>query len=160
MHSSRNDAERSLTITRAVAAPREVVWKALTDPAQLDAWWGPDGFRNETHSMDFRVGGSWTYVMHGPDGADYENLMAYTDVVPLERIAYDHTDPTSDEPPFRGSIVLSDDPSASSGQTGTLVTLKMVFPTLEKMQQQIDEVGAIEGGEQTLGRLANYVKNL
>ncbi len=151
MPSSRNDAERSLTITRTVAAPREVVWEALTDPAQLDAWWGPDGFRNETHSMDMRVGGSWMYVMHGPDGTDYENLMTYTEVVPGERLAYAHSDPTSDEPPFEGSIALSQDGD------GTLVTLKMVFPTLEKMQQQIDEVGAIEGGEQTLGRLADYV---
>lgn len=154
MPSARNDAERSLTITRTLAAPREVVWRALSDPAQLDAWWGPDGFRNETHSMDFRAGGSWTYTMHGPDGTDYENLMAYTDVVPHERIAYDHSDPTSDEPPFRGSIALSDDGD------GTLVTLKMVFPTLETMQQQIEEVGAIEGGEQTLGRLAEYVSSL
>jgi uncharacterized protein YndB with AHSA1/START domain len=151
MPSSRNDAERSLTVTRTVAAPREAVWSALTDPAQLDAWWGPDGFRNETHSMDFRVGGSWVYTMHGPDGTDYKNLMAYTDVVPLERIAYDHSDPTTDEPPFQASIMLSD------AADGTLVTLKMVFPTIEEMVKQIDEVGAIEGGEQTLGRLAEHV---
>ncbi len=154
MPSIRNDAERSLIITRTVAAPREVVWKALTNPAQLDLWWGPDGFRNETHSMDFRIGGSWTYTMHGPDGTDYENLMAYTDVVLLEHIAYDHSDPTTDEPPFQASITLSDDGDA------TLVTLKMVFPTLVEMVKQVEEVGAIEGGEQTLGRLADYVSNL
>lgn len=154
MPSIRNDAERSLTITRAVAAPRAVVWKALTDPSQLDAWWGPDGFRNETHSMDFRVGGSWSYTMHGPDGTDYENLMVYTDVVPLERIAYDHSDPTTDEPPFQASITLSD------AADGTLVTLNMVFSTIEEMVKQIDEVGAIEGGEQTLGRLAEHVATL
>lgn len=151
MPSVRNDAERSLTITRAVAAPRDTVWKAMTDPAQLDLWWGPDGFRNETHSMDFRVGGSWAYTMHGPDGTDYENLMTYTEIVPLERIAYDHSDPTTDEPPFQASIALSDD------GLGTLVTLNMVFPTLEEMVQKIDDVGAVEGGEQTLGRLAEHV---
>ncbi len=154
MPSIRNDAERSLVITRTVDAPREAVWKALTDPDQLDLWWGPDGFRNETHAMDFRVGGSWTYTMHGPDGTDYENLMTYTDVVPFERIAYDHSDPTSDEPPFQASITLSDEAD------GTLITLRMVFPTLEEMVKQIEEVGAIEGGEQTLGRLADYVKKL
>lgn len=154
MPSSRNDAERSLTITRTVDAPREVVWNVLTDPAHLDAWWGPDGFRNETHSMDFRVGGSWTYTMHGPDGVDYENVMTYTVVDPPNRLAYTHGDPTSDEPPFEGSIVLSEDGGS------TLVTLKMVFPTRAEMMKQIEEVGAIEGGEQTLGRLADYVSNL
>jgi uncharacterized protein YndB with AHSA1/START domain len=64
---------RSIIGSRVLDAPRELVFKAFTDPQHLAAWWGPDGFSLTTHSFDFRVGGVWRFVMHGPDGRDYQN---------------------------------------------------------------------------------------
>ncbi len=84
------DPERTIEITRLVRAPRELVFAAFTDPAHIDQWWGPDGFRNETHEMDFSEGGLWRYTMHGPDGKAWPNWIRYTTIRRPERIEYDH----------------------------------------------------------------------
>ena len=63
-------ADREVVISRIINAPRDLVWKAMTVPEHQNKWWGPDGFRNEEVTMDFRVGGAWTYVMVGPDGTE------------------------------------------------------------------------------------------
>ena len=51
-------AERALIITRVFDAPRELVWKAFTDPKRMNEWWGPKGFTVEHSKMDLRVGGT------------------------------------------------------------------------------------------------------
>jgi uncharacterized protein YndB with AHSA1/START domain len=55
-------------ISRAVDAPRELVWQAFTDSAQLAVWWGPRGFTTRTERMEVKAGGDWRFVMIGPDG--------------------------------------------------------------------------------------------
>jgi uncharacterized protein YndB with AHSA1/START domain len=65
---SGNDDERELHLQRQVPFTRELVWKAMTEPEHVNAWWGPDGFHNEAVSMEFRVGGAWTFTMVGPRG--------------------------------------------------------------------------------------------
>ena len=59
--------------SRLFDAPRSLVFEAWTDPKHLAHWWGPNGFSLTTHSFDFRAGGVWRFVMHGPDGRDYQN---------------------------------------------------------------------------------------
>ena len=56
-------SERELVLQREMAFPRELIWKAMTVPEHVNMWWGPDGFRNENVTMDFRVGGAWTFEM-------------------------------------------------------------------------------------------------
>lgn len=51
------DPSKILHLDRLIDAPRDLVFEALSDPRHLDAWWGPDGFTNETHRMAFEVGG-------------------------------------------------------------------------------------------------------
>ncbi len=63
-----DEKERELVLQREVPFARELVWKAMTDPEHVNKWWGPDGFTNQNVSMDFRVGGAWTFEMVGPDG--------------------------------------------------------------------------------------------
>jgi len=58
----------SIIGSRLLDAPRELVFSAFTDPKHLAQWWGPDGFTTTTHSFEFRTGGVWRFVMHGPDG--------------------------------------------------------------------------------------------
>jgi uncharacterized protein YndB with AHSA1/START domain len=76
--------------TRLLDAPRELVWSVWTDPKHLAQWWGPDGFRTTTSAFDFQPGGVWRFVMHGPDGRDYENRITFDEIVKPERIAYHH----------------------------------------------------------------------
>jgi uncharacterized protein YndB with AHSA1/START domain len=63
----------AIIATRVFDAPRELVFALWTDPEHLAQWWGPNGFTTTTHTFDMRPGGAWRFVMHGPDGRDYQN---------------------------------------------------------------------------------------
>jgi len=63
-----NTADRSVEISRKINAPRELVWKAMTEPEHQNKWWGPDGFRNVEVTMDFRVGGAGRHPLSKPHG--------------------------------------------------------------------------------------------
>jgi len=63
-----NKEEKTIHISREFAADLALVWRAWTTPEMLDKWWGPQPWRAETKSMDFREGGSWLYAMVGPEG--------------------------------------------------------------------------------------------
>jgi len=80
--------DRTLEIVREFAAPRELVWRAFSDPYHLSRWWGPKGFTNPVVELDFRVGGRWYHVMRGPDGRDYPADSEFVEIVPPERIVY------------------------------------------------------------------------
>jgi uncharacterized protein YndB with AHSA1/START domain len=77
--------DREIAMTRVFDAPRELVFKAYTDPALTPQWWGPRGFTTTVDQMDVRPGGVWRFVMHGPDGTDYPNKIVYTETVRSER---------------------------------------------------------------------------
>ena len=81
-------SDREILLTREVDAPPAMVWRAWTDPSHLAKWWGPAGFSTTTRSMEVRPGGTWRYVMHGPDGQDYENLISFLEVDPPRKLVY------------------------------------------------------------------------
>ena len=64
-----NETER-MVVTRIFDAPRELVWKAWTDPKYVMQWWGPKGFTAPVCEMDFRVGGKLLCCMKAPDGQE------------------------------------------------------------------------------------------
>ena len=79
------EAER-MVVTRVFDAPREVVWKAWTDPQYVKQWWGPKGFTTPFCTMDFRVGGKYLVCMKSPDGQEFWNGGEYHEIVPYEKI--------------------------------------------------------------------------
>ncbi len=83
-------ADREIVISRIIDAPRELVFEAFTEVRHLSQWWGPNGFTTTTRAFEFRVGGEWTFVMHGPDGTDYQEWISWTEITPPERIALLH----------------------------------------------------------------------
>jgi uncharacterized protein YndB with AHSA1/START domain len=143
-------ADRAITITRIVNAPSALAWKACTESDHIDKWWGPNGFTNKTLSMDVRVGGTWKYTMTGPDGKVWPNLITYRDVRPNELLAYDHGD-WENPKHFEASLTFTE------VAEGTLITLRCIFPTKEERDLVVKEHGAIEGGEQTLAHLDEYL---
>ena len=80
-----NEPER-MVITRVFDAPREVVWKAWTDPEYILQWWGPQGFTAPVCRMDFRVGGKFVCCMRAPDGQEFWNAVEYYEIVLHEKI--------------------------------------------------------------------------
>src|ERR1700755_1723018 len=79
--------DRAIVISRVIGAPPQLVFEAFTRVQHLSRWWGPEGFTTTTRSFEFRVGGEWDFVMHGPDGTDYQEWITWRGIVPPERIA-------------------------------------------------------------------------
>ena len=144
-------ADREIVLSRVIAAPRELVFEAFTQVRHLSQWWGPDGFTTTTRSFEFRAGGAWDFVMHGPDGTDYQEWITWTDVVPPERIALVHGESRDDPKAF--DSVLTFEPTDG----GTRVVMRTVFPTIELRNEAVERYHAVEGGEQTLRNLAAYL---
>ena len=72
---------QAIIAVRELDAPRALVFEAWTDPKHLSQWWGPNGFTTTTSAFDMRPGGVWRFVMHGPDGRDYQNTITYFEIV-------------------------------------------------------------------------------
>ena len=103
MENVKNDTrDRELIITRKINAPVELVWEVWTKPEHIANWWGPDGFTNTITKMEVRPGGVWELTMHGPDGTDYPNKSIFREVLPLEKIVYEHVS----EPHIVGTITF------------------------------------------------------
>jgi len=149
-----DSADREIVLSRVVNAPRELVWRAFTEPGHVVHWWGPRGFSTTIKKMDFRIGGVWEHVMRGPDGTNYPNKSVFKDIVPLETIVYSHGGGREDG---RGASFVATWTFEDAGATQTKLTGRMVFPTVEARDRVVREYGAIEGGNQTLERLSEYL---
>lgn len=144
-------ADREIVISRVIQAPRELVFEAFTELRHLARWWGPDGFTTTTRAFDFRVGGVWEFVMHGPDGTDYQEWICWNDIVPPERIALLHGEFRGDPNAFESVLTFAPDGEA------TRIEMRTVFPTNAARDEAVEKYHATEGGQQTLGKLAAYV---
>ncbi|MBI5094947.1 MAG: SRPBCC family protein [Candidatus Hydrogenedentes bacterium] len=148
-------ADREIVLTRVLDAPRELVWKAWTDPNHVAQWWGPNGFTNTIHEMDVRPGGVWRFIMHGPDGVDYPNRIVFIEVARPERLVYSHGGDVPDGPVDFHVTVTFDD---IVGKTN--VTMRSIFPTAAARALVVEKYGAIEGGKQHLARLEEYLAEM
>jgi uncharacterized protein YndB with AHSA1/START domain len=143
--------EREIVVSRTIEGPRALVFEAFTDADRLGEWYGPDGFTTTTHRFEFRAGGVWDFIMHGPDGIDYPNYIEFREIVPPERIVQLHGDYANDPNAFLSTVTFVERGAA------TEVTMRALFKTKELRDDVAERFSAIEGGRQTLGRLAEYV---
>lgn len=150
-----SDSDREIVITRLLNAPRELVFEAFTSPKHVDKWWGPNGFTNTTKKMDVRPGGEWVYVMHGPDGKDFDNRIRFVEIIKPSKLAYLHDSGIDNDPSEFKTIVTFE---AVGSQTR--ITLTSVFKTKEAKDFVVREYGAIEGGKQHLAKLEKYLSEL
>ena len=147
-------SDRELVITRTLNAPRELVFEAWTDPAHLVNWWGPDGFTNSFHEFNMEPGGTWRFIMHGPDGTDYPNRIVFEEVVKPERLTYTHDSDVDNDPRmFRVTVTFE-----AQGDK-TVLTMRSLFATAEALEA-VKKFGAVEGGKQTLDHLAAEVEKM
>lgn len=143
--------DREIIVTRVFGAPREQVFGAWTDPEQAVQWWGPRGFTTTIQEMDVRPGGLWRFIMHGPDGTDYQNRVVFVEVVKPQRLVYNHgPEGQSDVKEFHVTVTFE----VENG--GTRLTLRMVAESAADRQRML-EFGALEGAHQTLDRLGEFL---
>jgi uncharacterized protein YndB with AHSA1/START domain len=143
-----------VVISRVISAPRDLVFEAFTEVRHLSQWWGPQGFTTTTRRFEFRAGGEWDFVMHGPDGTDYQEWISWTEIVPPERISLLHGEYRGDPNAFVSVLTFAADGEA------TRIEMRTVFPSRELRDEAIEKFHAIEGGQQTLGKLATYVAEM
>jgi uncharacterized protein YndB with AHSA1/START domain len=140
---------------RVLDAPRELVWKVWTDPKHLSQWWGPNGFTTTTSAYECKPGGVWRFVMHGPDGRDYQNRITFEIVEAPQRLVYSHGGEDDVEPvKFRTTVTFED----LDGKTR--LTMRGVFPSAAERDRVVKEYGADKGMVETLGRMTDYVAKM
>jgi uncharacterized protein YndB with AHSA1/START domain len=86
-----------------------VVYAAFADSAKLAQWWGPAGFRNTFEVFEFKPGGHWKFVMHGPDGANYPNESHFIELQPPTKLVIQHVN----QPRFKLTVTLEEAGSAT-----------------------------------------------
>jgi uncharacterized protein YndB with AHSA1/START domain len=159
-----NETER-MVVTRVFDAPRELVWKAWTDPKYVMQWWGPKGFTSPRCEIDFRVGGKFLFCMRTPDGQEGYNAGEYHEIVPHEKIVssmyFSDSKGNKIDPAELGieheaiedahDVVLFED--LGDGRT------KLTFIGNDTMRDAI-ESGQLEGWAEQLEKVAAVVEGL
>jgi len=148
------EEDRQIVTTRVIDGPRRLVFEAWTEPRHLARWFGPHGFTITTHAFEFRPGGVWEFIMHGPDGTDYPNWIEWREIVPGERIVYWQGMRADDPDKWETTVTFAD------RDGGTEITLRSLFKTKAQRDHVVEHFGAEEGARQTLERLDRYVAEL
>ena len=159
-----NETER-MVVTRVFDAPRELVWKAWTDPKYVMQWWGPKGFTSPFCEMDFRVGGKYRCCMKSPDGQEFWNGGEYYEIIPYEKIVSsmyfadsngNKIDPEQlgiEHESIEGAYDVTLFEDLGNGQT------KLTFIGNEPMESAKDS-GQLEGWNQILDKVAAVIAEL
>jgi hypothetical protein len=84
--SETNPPGAALSTARVLSASPAQVFAAFAQAERLAQWWGPEGFTNTFTQFEFKPGGRWVFVMHGPDGASYPNESVFREIQPAARI--------------------------------------------------------------------------
>ena len=128
--------------SREIPATVEQVFAAISDPERLSRWWGPAGFTNTFNVCEFKNGGRWSFVMHGPDGKSYPNENVFAEIDSPMKVVVQHVS----EPKFRLTIALA------SSAVGTVVSWSQVFESSE-VASRLEHI-VVPANEQNLERLS------
>ena len=141
--------EATVTLTRLYDAPRDLVWRAWTDPKQMAQSFGPRGFTSSVPELDVRAGGALRIVMHGPDGNDYAMKGVFREVKPPEKLVFSNIAIDKD-----GNHLLEGETTVILEEQGgkTKLTLKTYAKGLVPMAPQMLS-GMEAGWSQSLDKL-------
>ncbi|HET7710403.1 MAG TPA: SRPBCC domain-containing protein [Thermoanaerobaculia bacterium] len=150
------EALPELVLEREFDAPRQLVFKAWTDPAHLARWWGPSGFTNPRCELDVRPGGSIRIDMRDPHGTVYPMTGRFTEVAPPERLVF-----SAEALDENGKPVLEDLTTVTFRERGgkTLVTVAARVVRVVGIGAEYLK-GMKEGWNQSLDRLEDMVPGL
>jgi uncharacterized protein YndB with AHSA1/START domain len=140
-------------MSRDFNAPRELVFKAMTDPALIPRWWGPKNLTTVVDKMDVRMGGIWRYVQHDTDGNEYGFRGVYHEVVSPERLVY-----TFEWEGMPGHILL-ETVTFEEHNGKTTVTDSSVFQTVEDRDGMLQS-GMEGGAEESWDRIDDLLKTI
>jgi len=141
-------SDREIVTTRIFNASRERVFRAFSEPKQLEQWWGPDGFTSTIKIFELKPGGQWFIIMRGPDGTNYPSSNTFLEVVEPERIVFLHHQPPSHD--FRMAMEYTD----AAGDTQ--LSWHMLFDSADECARLRAVIAA--ANEQNFNRLEAFLK--
>jgi len=147
------ELDREIVLSRVIDAPRDLVYRAWIEPGRIFDWFGPAGFRCEVLEQSAAsVGATWRFNMIAPGGRIFSNRIRFLEIIPGERLVYDHGSDLDDDPNrFRVTITFD-----QQGDGKTVLTLRQFHPSKDQRNATIG-FGAVELGYQTLDKLAAYL---
>jgi uncharacterized protein YndB with AHSA1/START domain len=144
---------REIVMTRVFDAPRELVFKAYTDPEQVPHWWGQRGSTTIVDQMDVRPGGAWRYIQREANGEEYAFRGEFREIVPPERLVS-----TFEFEGMPGHVVV-DTATFEEHDGKTTVTVTSLFDTVEDRDGML-ESGMETGANESWDRLAELLERL
>ena len=141
--------ECEIVSSRIVNASRELVYRAWTDPNHLKNWWGPAGFTNTFNEFDFRVGGRWKFIMHGPVKGNYVNDCEFTRIEKPSMLAWKRYS----KPLFNVIATFEELPADK-----TKIVFKQIFNTPEECNKVKKFV--VDKNEENFDRLEDELRKM
>ncbi|HZW05708.1 MAG TPA: SRPBCC domain-containing protein [Phycisphaerales bacterium] len=139
------DPSAVLHTERVFREPLPQVFAAFERPDLLAQWWGPEGFTNTIELFEFRPGGRWVFVMHGPNGAAYANESIFREIQPGSRIVIEHVV----KPWYRLAVTLT----ARGGHTHLAWEQEFESPEFAAKMRPVSQ----RANEQNLDRLQSLL---
>ena len=112
--------------SRTFYVPRELLFRAWSEPNHLINWWGPAGFTNTFNEFDFRVGGKWSFIMHAPDKGNFANECEFIKIEKHTLIAWKR----HSQPIFQVVAIFEE-----LGNNKTNLIFKMLFNTASECEK-------------------------
>lgn len=143
--------DRQIVMTRVFDAPRQLVWDAFSKPELLKRWFGPRGFSLSVCEVDHRVGGSWRFVVRGPDGSEMGMRGVYQELDPPARSV--HTE-MFDDYADAGSSTVTMELVERDGKTTMTATVE--YPSKE-IRDTVAASGMEHGAAESYDKLAEVL---
>lgn len=145
---------RTLTLTREVAAPRDLVWRVWTEPAHLTKWFAPHPFTIPVCHLDVRTGGSMNFDMQAPDGAVHHCLGTYDEVRRPEKLVF-----TAGVPGPDGSLLFNNRNTVTFHEKGGKTTVKVHIEVIQAVAAAAPFIAGMEiGWNMTLNQCLAYAE--
>jgi uncharacterized protein YndB with AHSA1/START domain len=149
-------AGREFLITREFDAPRELVFKAWTDPKHLAQWWGPRGFTNPVCEWDARPGREIHVIMRAPNGARYPMGGEFREVVAPEKLVF--TSGALDE---KGGMLFEFLHTATFAEKNRKTKLALRSRVIKTTADANKYIGGFEAGmTQSLEKLVEFLAKI
>ena len=146
-------SDTEIVMSRAFDAPRELVFRAMYDPALIPQWWGPRKYETIVEHMDFRVGGAWRFLNKSKSGEVFTFFGEYREIAAPEKVV--QTFAFEGMPGEPGLVIYT----FTEREGGCIVTERSIFNTKEE-RDGILKSGMEEGARETYERFAELVEKL
>jgi uncharacterized protein YndB with AHSA1/START domain len=146
--------KHEIIMTRVFSAPRELVFKVMTDPTLIPHWWGPGQYTTIVDKMDVREGGLWRYIQRNQHGNEFAFHGVYHSITPPERVI-----DTFEFEGMPGHVILETMTLEAQADGATMLTVSSIFQSVADRDGMLSS-GMEEGARESYDRLDQLLKTL